>query len=175
VDEGPNSPPSCPVHPGAAVAATCTRCGRFCCEACLGAKGLCVTCEAAIDRQAVEARLTTLLRGLALGEVARVVLIGGLLFAARAAIPADQAYWVYLGAAATALPFLGLAVALWASGRLWLSWPALALDLLVFGAMAVRALDQPLLAVALLALPAASILRMVRLQKLAKALKQRAA
>lgn len=35
----------CAVH-GTPAAAACTRCGRFACEACLGAEGLCTQCLA---------------------------------------------------------------------------------------------------------------------------------
>ncbi|MHB8875245.1 MAG: hypothetical protein ACYC8T_16285 [Myxococcaceae bacterium] len=170
MDEGANRPPMCPEHPEAAVAGTCARCGRFCCGACLEDGGLCPDCLQSAGRATAERRVFLQLRGLALSELVRAVLIFGLVFVARSSIAPEDQRLFYMAALVTALPFLGLAVAIWTSGRAWLSWLALALDVVVFGGMAFKASAQPLVVLALLALPVGMAIRVVRLQRLSRAL-----
>lgn len=172
MDEAPNSAPACPEHPGKEVVGTCPRCGRFGCGECLpGGARLCPACAETTGLEAAERRAFTLLRGLALGEAMRAVMVVALVALARESLPPDERRLVYIGAAVTALPFAGLAVAIWTSGRPWLAWLALALDLVVFGGMASRATHQPLLLAALLALPVAMAVRVVRLHLLNRRIK----
>lgn len=133
--------PSCGAHAGAAATATCARCGRFLCVACLGTatsgETFCPDCRAlrATERRAEAIRRLRTERWLSLAVLGIVVTaLSGVLFA-RALRAAAEPVEVVVGAALLGALVVGLpmwlAAALFGAVRgAWALWPALALELI---------------------------------------------
>jgi hypothetical protein len=162
---------ACPTHPGAEVVGTCDRCGRFACAECLPrGEEVCVDCRGAVEVDAAKVQLQRLIRGMAISEGLRALLLALVVMMVGSALATqEESRTFWFGAIAITIPFFAMGVLLWVSKRPVIAWFAVALDVLFFGALAI-AQKNPV-AIGMLLLPVSTLVRAVRIHKLAKQVK----
>ncbi|MFZ5472216.1 MAG: hypothetical protein ACOZIN_22520 [Myxococcota bacterium] len=156
---------ACPFHPDEVVTGTCTLCGRYVCLRCVkgdgsATQGRCPQCVARAS-----AGSDFLYRGLAVSALVRGAVVAALLGFSGAFFPSWGPATKWALGAAGALFYVGYAAVLWKVRKPMLAWGGFALDLVVFGGLALALRDRGPLALILLALPLSSAFRAVRLNR----------